>query len=66
GMADQQWMQMSKAWTDCMNRGGGESCGPAPQPPAPPPPPKQTDYRCVQKCTAEGNMQGLCVSRCSW
>lgn len=33
GMADQQWMQMSKAWTNCMNQGGGESCGPAPQQP---------------------------------
>ncbi len=43
---NQQWMAMSRAWSNCMNQGGGESCGPAPAPPGqttytPPPQPQQ-------------------------
>ena len=66
GQANAQWMQMSQAWTNCMNQGGGSSCGPAPQPPQQmqqqQEQPKQTDFRCVQACTSQGNQYGLCMS----
>ena len=25
-----------------------------------------TDFGCVSRCTAQGNMWGLCNDRCSW
>lgn len=77
----EQWMAMSQAWIDCMKQGGGASCGPAPEQPQqqyqpvqqyqPPQPKPQfdtrvTDFGCVNKCVASGNMYGLCKSRCSW
>lgn len=68
-LAQQRWAQMSRAWTDCMNRGGGESCGPAPQPAATPQPAerrKQTDQACVSRCIGQGYQYGLCESTCSW
>ena len=69
GMAASQQREMNQVWIDCMKQGGGADCGPAPQQQAPQQyqqPVKQTDYRCVQRCTTEGNMYGLCVNRCSW
>lgn len=27
---------------------------------------KQTDYNCVNNCTANGNQRGLCESKCSY
>lgn len=68
-MAQQRWADMSRAWTNCMNRGGGDSCGPAPEPPAQRQPnvrPKQTDQTCVSRCLGQGYQYGLCESRCSW
>lgn len=26
----------------------------------------QTDYQCVNNCTAQGNQYGLCKARCTW
>lgn len=68
--AQQQWQRMSDAWIECMKRGGGDSCGPAPQPPAnlqtQSPGPKRTDSMCVSRCLSQGYLYGLCESRCSW
>ena len=48
---NQQWMAMSRAWTNCINQ-GGDSCGPAPTPPGQPayrpPPQSQQVTRPVQ------------------
>jgi len=27
---------------------------------------EQTDYACLNDCTAKGNQYGLCKARCSW
>jgi len=71
---DAQWMQMSKAWTDCVNRGGDvSSCGQPPiQPPAQPQyqapvQPQyqpQPNYSCLSLCQNGKNAQGQLD--CEW
>ena len=66
-----QWIQMSRAWTNCVNQGGGAACGQAPSPPAQSyTPPPQTQYQpqydnsCMSLCMNAKYEYASCQIQC--
>ena len=53
-----QWREMSKAWVSCIQSGGGDSCGPAPEQPV------QQASHPIQTFQYRGEYDLSCMSLC--
>ncbi|MBU3562835.1 hypothetical protein [Polynucleobacter sp. Tro8-14-1] len=71
GQTQAAQVNMMNAWTQCMNNGGGATCGNAPQASQPSPTPQynqvpQRDYQCFNDCMSHNYTSQLCSARCSY